>query len=365
MVEVVSQLDLSKLVEHKREKKLTPSKNTLPLIRRPHEVFILVLILISIISALIKISNTDSLIYLVLSIVIFYIYFRNLKIDGIYLAKENGLRIPYTWLSQKKIPWKDIISSEIIEVTDDDKHSTSQLLRIELDTTLVRFNTTGLIAPYLFLSSKTYNEADLRFFNQDIADYKGKSSKPPNTLAQRLNDQVDRAWKYRNRIAILNIFDAFTEAFYLIMILEILLNLLVPNNLWYPIGGILLGIYLLILGFMQILERPRAIVGIRAKEFGALSYNEAEMVTEVHFMAIIFPYTIQFKSFEFLHTSDNITQIDRVKQIEPENIEPGILTHVTTQIMGNHGKADGVKIQFNYVEREHEDILYEIPIYWN
>ena len=82
-------------------------------------------------------------------------------------------------------------------------------------------------------------------------------------------------------------------------------------------------------------------------------------------MTIAHPHTINLKDCELIYGEKGIKQIERLKQIQPESIAPGTLTHSVAEIFGNHTKAVGAKIRFTYKElEEKEDLVYEVKISW-
>jgi hypothetical protein len=362
MVEAASNLDIDRLAEKKTRVTLIPNKYTIPLHKRRLDLFFLIFIFISELAYFYRwIQEGSSVIIIIILAIALAIWWRS-KIDR-YTITDRGLLIPYTWFSRKIIAWNHIVN--IAEFDFHENKTPYMGINLELDTPLIRFNTTGLKSPNILFTSKDYHRDDLMLFFEDIQRYRQKLVHAPNTLAQRLTDQVERSWQNRFKLVLLNLIDSSSEALLLLLILGGLTYGVSGFEFWVWIGIILFGTYLLIIFLLQMLDKPSAIIGIRPHELGPILYDDADILTTLRFILICYPYSVKILNCKLIFSNENITQLGQLKQIYPEIVEPGTLKHVVAQIYGNHSQAIGAEIQFTYAEREGEEIIYEVSIYWS
>ncbi|MHA2249987.1 MAG: hypothetical protein ACXAD7_06475 [Candidatus Kariarchaeaceae archaeon] len=366
MAEAASQLDLSNLKSGKLTE-LKTNRMQLSIYQRPIDLVVIILIILGIFGNLVKLTNMNSVpnnLYFLISIMLIIVYIRKMQIREKYIVTETGLILPYTWITTKLIPWDHITTVVEDELVEKNSGNKFKGLQLELDTTLIRLNTTGMNPPRMIFSSRDYNEEDLTNFTNQINRNKSESAQPPNTLAQRLSDQVNRSWENRYRLLTLNVVDSVSELLLHLLIAEVITVGIMDYSLWPWIGGILLISYFLIILIYQFLEIPSAIIGIRPHELGPILYDDADIITTIRFIIACKPFTVVLKYCEVIIPDDTLSQINQLKEIHPLEISPGKLTHGVVQIYGNHSKSIGAKIQFSYAEQYDEEMLYEIPIYW-
>lgn len=296
-------------------------------------------------------------------VIVIILFWKKLGVRGTYKIDEKGLIIPYSWITRKLIPWDSIIEYRETKATDNDNNEVYAIY-LGLDVTFLKFNKSGLKDPRIVLTSNEFEQDDLKNLLGEVEKYKRKSTQTPNSVTQRIMDQVNIAWNKRWLLVLVNTLDYFSEFLFYLFIIESVLYGVVLISLFPILGLVLSGMTLILIILAQIGNKPKAIVGIRSNELGALIYNEEEVITMVRFVVISHPHTIQLKNCELIFDDNGISQIEKLKQIQPEFIEPGELRHGVAQILGNHTKAVGAKIFFSY-KGSKDDITYEIVMRWN
>ena len=87
------------------------------------------------------------------------------------------------------------------------------------------------------------------------------------------------------------------------------------------------------------------------------------MISDVRIIVKSYPHSIEITDCEMIYAEDAIRQVERVKDIQPDEINPGKLQYVIIQMRGNHTKAKGAKISFRYSKIK-DNTMYEIEIFW-
>ncbi|MHA2172693.1 MAG: hypothetical protein ACXAB7_22700 [Candidatus Kariarchaeaceae archaeon] len=363
MAEATSAFDLDNIKKKQQLDLLKLKKYSFPIYHRPKDLTLLVVVIMVILSLAYRVLQEFSWLNVVILVISLLGYQRQKQVKGTYLLTKDGIIMPFTWLSRTTIQWKQIVSVSEEEFIEKTTNKIFKGIRIEVDTPLIIFNTTGMTAPTILLSSKDYLETDLVNFAKQIQSFRQQIPSVPNTLAQRLIDQVDRSWSTRYHYLMLQTIDSVTELLFIIILLDGLLRGIFDYTV-FPLlgGGILLG-YTLIVLLYQYLEKPAAIIGIRPHELGAILYDDSDIITTIRFILISRPHTVKLINCELIYQNESLSQIDRFKQIHPETILPGELTYCIAQIYGNHTKSDGAKIQFSYGDQS--ELVFEVPIYWN
>ncbi len=367
MSEGASQLDLQILGQEIDTARLVPAEKKIPIIQRNSGRILVLLLTIGIFATLVQwISNSfQPGIYPVIVVVFLLVSVsRREAVRQIYFLSEKGLHIPYMWFFTRVIPLENVVRVVDDEIVDEESGRKYGAIRILVDTPLMLLNITGLQTSNILLSTMYYDSIDLNRFADEILRRKRESGGVPNTLAQRLTDQVDRAWSNRWLIIILKVLDGSTEALIYLFLLESFIFGFFNVSIWPRLGGILLGAYFLLILLFQMFDKPQAIIGIRPHELGPLIYDEEELITSVRFILMCHPYTVNLKNCELIYPEDVARQVGRLNQIHPQNIEPGELAYGVAQIVGNHTKAKGAVITFTYKETEETGREYQIPIEW-
>ena len=368
MVEAASQLDLQIFDDTSRNSNvLLPSARKKPIREQKPKIYIYLISNLAIFSTMTRwIYNefSDGLAILIIAIFYTILYGRKEIIKGKYYFDENGLVLPYLWFTRKKIKFENILNITDDTITDTETNQSYAAIRIFLDTKMIKFNYTGMQTSNILLTTMDYDSMDLNRFADLLTKEKQKTTSSPNTLAQRLTDQVNRAWQYRWFSIFLNIFDSSTEFLLYLILIELLIFGFSGQLLIMTLSQILLPIYIIFLLILQILNKPQAIIGIRPHELGPLIYDEEEMMTTVRFIIICNPFTIDLIDCEILYSEGDIKQVGKLNQIHPESISKGQLAYAVAQIYGNHTKASGAIIKFSYKEKSKTDVVYEVPITW-
>ena len=322
-------------------------------------------IVIALISNVILMGQNTSLNYFYggMLLLVILLFWRKMTVRGTYKIDTRGLIIPYSWITRKLIPWDSIIDYRETKATDNDNNEVFAIY-LGLDTKLLKFNISGLKDPSIVLTTNEFEQEGLKNLLDEIIRFKQKSTRTPNSVTQRIMDQVNIAWNKRWLLALINTLDYFSEFLFYLLIFESVLYGVVLVSLFPIFGLVLSGVTLILIFIIQIGNKPKAIVGIRSNELGALIYNEEEVITMVRFVVISYPHTIHFENCELIFDDRGISQIEKLKQIQPELVEAGELRHGVAQILGNHTKAVGAKIFFSYKETN-DDITYEITMRWN
>ncbi len=288
---------------------------------------------------------------------------RNRAIHKTYVISEKGLIVPSSWLTQRIIPWDEIVDAYIDEVQDD-YGTQKEGLRITFDTKWEKLNYTGLADPSILLLEEDYSKDDLNRFLEKLQFFKNQFGKAPDTLNQRLRKQVERAWKGRNRRVIFLWFDSITEiGFMFVLFYIIIFGLTGYANSGLILFGIYVSLGILLFVFYWLTQRPYSILGLRPHELGAVDYLPDDVVTNIRFVLVAEPYPVYLKRAEMIydHDENRPIQVSNFVQIHPEVVSPGELAHGIAQITGNHAQAKGAKIVLSVGENKTE---YTIPIYW-
>jgi len=372
MTEAASQLDLQILVDDDNSDRLIPSIKKRQMYRRMNTQILLLLVVIGFTATLVRWLRHDfqggevwNFYPPLLCILLIVVVLRREQIKGIYILNDDQLVIPYTWFYRRSIPLKQIIRVDDDTITDQSTGQKFAAIRIIVDCSLVKLNITGMQSSNILLSTQDYDSMDLNRFADEISKKVRSNPSTPNTLAQRLSDQVNRSWSYRWSLILFNSLDSTTEATIYLFIADAIFYGFFGVSIWPLLGGIILGIYLVVVILIQFLNKPQAIIGIRPHELGPLIYDEEELITSVRFILICHPYTVHLQDCEVVYPDGASKQVGRLQQIQPEYAEPGELIYGIAQIVGNHTKATGAVIRFTYKETEaKKDVLYEIPITW-
>ncbi len=288
---------------------------------------------------------------------------RKNKIQGKYIISDKGLIVPSTWITQKMIPWDEIVEAYIEEVKDQNGEIL-HALRIILDTDWIKVNTTGMEDSALLLTENEYEFEELKKFHEKIIFFKNQFGKASDTLNERLRKQVFRSWENRNKRAVILWLDVVSESVIYFSLFYLLIYGILGQ---YPPLSTYLGIFLFFaLGlfiFYWSAIRPYSIVGIRPNELGAVNYVPDDVVTNIRFVVVTKPYALYLMEAEFIYdeNNDRPLQVADFVQIHPEIVKPGELAHGIAQITGNHVKAKGAVIKFKL---EGNDTMYSVPIYW-
>ncbi len=362
-MEEVQAVNPDELVDKTDYSILYPKDKKNGIYRRYPSNIVLFIILIGILASAVRtVLSYTQYPLLLLGILLFIIFIRKESIDGTYRINDDGLSVPYSWLTRKQIPLKNILDAYMTRIRDAiNKDIDYDGLQFELDTPLVKYNTTGMHTPNIILTTQRYDIDDLNHFLEQVKHYLDKITVAPDTLAERLRKQVNIAWRSRWKLFVLNTFDMIIEFIFYIMIIELVLRSIFKYSLFPIIGTVLIIITFLLAIFVQYMNLPAAIVGIRPNELEPLVYLENDTLTNVKFMVMSYPNTIVIKDVKLKLPETAMKQIMRVIQIQPKNISPGELTHVVAQVLGNHTRATGAIVQFEY---KGKDQLYEVEISW-
>jgi hypothetical protein len=363
MAESVSVFDLDNIKRKQQLGLLKLKKYYTPVYRRPKDLTLLVVIIVVILSLAYQALQDFSWMNVVILVISIVGYQRQRQVKGTFQLTKDGVIMPFTWLSRATIQWNQIVAVSEEEFIEKATNKIYKGIRLELDSPLIIFNTTGMTTPTLLLSSKDYLETDLTDFAKQIHDFRQQITSVPNTLAQRLIDQVDRSWSVKYQYLILKTSDSVTELLFIIILVDGLLRGVINYSVFPLLGGAILFIYGLIILLYHYLEKPAAIIGIRPHELGAILYDDSDIITTIRFILISRPHTVKLINCELIYQNESLSQIDRFKQVHPETIPPGELTYCIAQMYGNHTKSDGVKIRFSYENQT--ELIFEVPIYWS
>lgn len=365
-MEAAQQLDLSVLQRQGEQLNvLTVSAKKKPIWSKSPERYILlieILIILLLIIDLISDSN-GRLVSFTHVVVILILTRQKFRSHLFYKIDENGLQTPYFWFLSKKIQWDEIIDIYEEKVSEQATDLEFFALRVTLDTSLLKFNTSGLEEPSILFSEKDFAKQDLDDFFTEFKKFQRLRSATPNTQGQRLTDQVNRAWNGRWKLIFMNIFDSATEfAFYLYLV-YLMVFYTVELNIWPNLIGILLGSYTFLLLIFHYIERPTSIIGFRANELGPIVYNENDVVSNIRFLVMSKPHPVELTSCELVYDENELSRsAGNLHQLHPKEIAPGELTHSVAQFLGNHTKSKGVIVTFNY--KNDKEAEFQLPIIW-
>lgn len=306
-------------------------------------------------------DNFGNPFYLVLAILLILIYIRKNRLKGIYWISEDGLVVPYTWLTTKKLKSTQIINISPEKLTDKDTGVEYDGLRITIDNSGLKFNFTGIQDPSIVLSTINYEKKDLDLFSKELEKLKRNSSGSPNTLPQRLTDQVNNSWFGRWKLVVFNTIDSSTEFAYYLLLFYVILSEFTGNSLTFFLFTLWI-FYFVFVFIYNISDIPSSIIGIRPHELGALIYNEADLLTTVRFILMSQPETVILLNCELLFEGQPISQIHELKELHPTKNEPGMLTYCVAQFLGNHTKSIGANIKFKYSGEDETE--FELSVYW-
>lgn len=329
---------------------------------RIHE-FLLFLVIISFAYRFLSGIGDQFFVHLFLVGLAIVLLFRNRSVSKTYVISERGLVIPSSWLTQRVIPWDEVVEAYIEEVQDDYGNKATGL-RIILDTDWSKVNYSGLKDPSILLLEGDFSKDRLEKFLERINFFKNQFGKAPDTLNQRLKKQVKRAWINRNKRIFFLWIDSSTEIAYLFLLLYLFLFGLTGDT--SPLLGIIpvySSISVLLFIFYWLSQRPYSILGLRPHELGAVNYLPDDVVTNIRFVLVAEPYPVHLKRAEIIYDEgeNRPIQVEHFVQIHPETVEPGELAHGIAQIAGNHTQAKGAKITLTVGDEETE---FTIPIYW-
>lgn len=301
--------------------------------------------------------------YFAIYILVGLLFFKMNSIRGIYQITEKGLVIPYTWFTQKHISWKEITKVENILLKDLENDKPLYAVQLELDTNLTKFNTSGLKNPDLTITEKDYDKEMLESFYKELQNKMASYANTPDTLAERLSNLVDRSWFGRKKLLLINLVDTLTETLLYLLLIDLVVMGLFGSSIFPVFGMILLALVFFLTLLLQFGSLPQAIVGMRPHELGPLMYYEAELISDVRIIVKSYPHSIEITDCEMIYAEDAIKQVEKVKDIQPDEINPGKLQYVIIQMRGNHTKAKGAIISFKYPEIK-DNTKYEIEILW-
>lgn len=355
-------LDMNKLIGNNPHNLLVPlSKKNQSLFRRSHANLGLVLIAITLVMVIYDLFVNANLLLISLYFILLAFFECRHRIKGTYSISEKGFLVPYTWLTRKRIALNsivEIIDEKLIETETD---AEIDGIRIVIDHPGLKFNITGIQESNIVLTSSFYDINDLEIFSEELRKYKRESKGTKNTLAQRLDDQVDRSWSGRWKLIFLNTLDSSTEFGFYLMLTYIIFLVIFGDTISLLFGALFILYFLTVLTF-NIADRPSSIIGFRSHELGAMIYNEADLYTNVRFIVSSKPNNVELIDCTLLFQSDPIAQINELKELHPAKIESGVLTYCVAQFAGNQTKSIGVKVKFRYTNQEDQE--FELPIYW-
>ncbi|RMG42466.1 MAG: hypothetical protein D6732_00935 [Methanobacteriota archaeon] len=309
------------------------------------------------------INPQNSMLPLALLVISFFLLLRKRAIDRVFVISEQGLVVPSTWLTQRVIPWNEVVDAYLEDVVDEYGNQ-KKGLRITFDTEWEKLNYTGLSDPSLLLLEDDFDGDRLQRFHERLQFFRKQFGTAPDTLNQRLKKQVERAWHKRNRRIILLWIDSVTEIGFAFLLLSILaFGLTGSLDSWVFVLGLYFSFGILLFVFYWLTQRPYSILGLRPHELGAVDYLPDDVVTNIRFVLVCEPYPVYLKHAEMIydHDENRPIQVSNFVQIHPEVVSPGELAHGVAQITGNHVQAKGAKITLSVGENETE---YTIPIYW-
>lgn len=362
-VEASHLIDLKKLVGKYAPNHLTSRIRDLSVLKRFPENVTIVLFIFSSIGYLLHIQDDGiQLPKLIGLILLIFLTMRRMSIKNEYYVDSEGLIVPYSWVSRKRISFDEIVRVQMEELTSTDDQSIQRILGIVLDTPKLKFNTTGMIDTSIYLSEVDFDYQRLETFYHELQTYHRNAGVTSNTQAERLSLQASRAWNNRWKQIIFRFLDSSTE-FGLFISVLILTNLLTIQSTVITLAFLaILAIYCLIVLVFLISDRPHTIIGIRPHELGPIFYNEADLVTTIRFIIISYPIGVKLENCDLIFKDDPLPQNYKLEQLHPAETEPGALSYGVAQYVGNHSKANGANITFSFVSDETE---FTVPIYWS
>lgn len=356
-------LDLKKLMGDNPPNLLIPiSKKKQSFISRSPDNLGLLLTIMAVSSLIYDwLVNSNGYILALFAILIVLIFAQMNRIKGLYYISAKGLIVPYTWITQKRIELNSIVEIRTEKLIQKDTSTEIDGIRIIIDHPSLKFNITGIQESNIILTASDYDKIDLEIFSEELDKYKRNDRGTPNTLAQRLDDQVNRSWFGRWKLIFLNTVDSSTEFGFFLLLIYI--TLVVPfGDSLQLLFVIIFTLYFLAVLIFNISNRPSSIVGFRSHELGPLLYNEADVLTTVRFIAMSQPSNVELVDCVLLFQSEPISQINELKELHPKEVQSGVLTYCVAQFAGNQTKSIGVNIRFRYIDQIEDE--YELPIYW-
>ena len=281
-VEASHLIDLQKLVGKYPPNQLRSRKANIPVLRRFPDNFTILFLLVVFVGYILHIQNDGFQVPILFAIIVLtFLNLRRMSVKGEYYVDSDGLFVPYSWISRKRIPMDEIVRIQLSELTSTEDQEKHRVLEITLDTPNLKFNTTGLIDTSIYLSEVDFDYERLEAFYHELQTYHRNAGITINTQAERLSLQASRAWNNRWKLIFLRFLDSSTEFGFFISIL-ILTNLVTIQSSLITIGfWVIFGIYSLLLLIFLVSDRPNTIIGIRPHELGPIFYNEADLVTTI------------------------------------------------------------------------------------
>ena len=288
--------------------------------------------------------------------ILFLILFQRFN-SSIFYYNKDGIRILDMWFRYKKIPWDKIVSFEFLRFRNNAGEEINGIL-IEFDVKWTRLVNTGLKTPAIALTEKEYDLRNYKSIENRVGKFRRENLAEKDTLNERLRKQVSSAWETRYRRMILETM-AKSEIFFIpVLVLELVSFTLLLTPPFVLLIALLFTIisYFLLVEFTNL---PYSIVGIRGSELGAVLYNPDELLSNIRFVFMVFPFSAELITAEMIYEENTVTQISNFIQIHPKVITPGILTHGNAQISGNHTLSIGITIVFKLNQEE-----FKIPVFW-
>lgn len=356
-------LDLTQLEVEQELMLLKTIQQSEPLYRRNSDRIILILSLISFIFLFYRLFYSSLAVFYSALLLLILIWYRiGVSIIGTYQITDKGLVIPYTWFTRKTISWVEILSVNEISLRKKGNDISVKGYEVELDTPISKFNITGMQSPVLYLTEEDFEFELLTIFMKTLKQKKEERADVPNTLAERLDLQVTRAWKGRYTHFLLKILEGFSRSLVYLSFAEVFFWSVFQFSLFPWVGGIFLLFLLIINLLIHYDALPSAIIGIRPHELGPLLYEETNMVTNVRFIIKSYPDDVEVMNCVMIHDEDAIKQPESIKEIQPCIVSAGQLRHVVAQVRGNHSKAIGAIVTFRYLNDP--ETSYNIDLLW-
>ncbi|MCY3410920.1 MAG: hypothetical protein INQ03_04700 [Candidatus Heimdallarchaeota archaeon] len=291
---------------------------------------------------------------------LYFIRRHTLKDRDVYRLTEAGISIPYTWLRRAFIPLTAVVTVEFVDLKSMNENDLPSLAII-LDTELKKFNRSGMNDSAIYLSEYEFDKSDLEQFAEELEGLKNSKAIIPNTRAERLNRLVTLSWNSRwSRFALL-FTDSFSQLLFFYSLIFLALHAFFALSFDF-ISFIILIVIVLTIIMVQLGDLPSSIIGIRANELEPLYYDMEKIVSTVKIMVMCYPRPIKIVNCAMLYQTESLQQIERVKSIEPRTINPGELTHVEIEVVGNHSKSHGCVVRF---QQNGDDTVFEKNLYWN